>query len=1217
MAAPIGGSFRTERRPRFPNPRLELCRTAGDCGENMAAPIRELRFANVASVRSEGRGSRSLGGRRTDGDCSENMAAPIRELPYGKASTVPVPSAADVQPGIAVKTWRPPLGEFRTEQSARLPPLPWEPPYGRAVRALPGQRARVPRAPFPGRCRTGGDSGESLAAAVGIALPGQRARVPRSFMDSDSSRQCPGTKAPGPQRKGNIRRRRTREARSPPLLRYHRWRRRRRRDPEADGFFPRVRTELDVRPAELSSRAPNRSGRLTVLFSRARKRNRVRRPGRSFFRESFVPRIYFRASRSGSAFLGPRNFSRAPKYFSPECRSASVGTRNVSRASRGWRNFFSRTRKRNRGNRPPVLFSRSRNRGFDCAELFSRTRRRNRFPQNPELFSRAQNRGGPCGTFLARPETEVSHRDPGARRAASPADGAAATAEAADGEGGGSGARAAMSIVHDPSEAEPLCPALGLYLKPITKLAISVALPPLRPPGKSISNWEVMERLKAMVAGAGPDDVAAAEGGGAGGGAQPPPPLPHAQFSSLRIAKSTLDFIRFEAEVEQRALVRPFLARLDGRSIKLAGFADPLRVRAAEFRPDAPSRHDWDAFFRDAADMNETRPGERPDTIHLEGLPCRWFAPRGGGHGEATSASTSSTSARSEATSASTSASTSSTSARSEATSASTPSSTSARSEATSSATSASTSSTSARSEATSSTTSASTFSASAMASSSLSAASERPSEALLRQAFAAFGEIRQVDIPMLDPYREDMTGGVGGGGVGGGGGGRGFHTFGWGGGLHFEAYVQYREYAGFVRAMAALRGAKLMYKGEDGKAVACGIKVSFDATKHLSEASIRRRQLERQKLRELELQREEQKRREREAEERRRAEERKQKQLEQQQRERRREEKLRRREQRARDREQRRSRRRAEKLQAEEQRRLQEKIRTEERKLLLAQRNLQSIRLVAELLGRVEAAKLQQRERSEERRRRQRQEERRRLQEAELRRVEEEKARALGLQRRERELRQRLLSLLLSRRPDADAADASNPDPADADPAAGRHAGAADDLLRPVLDILHRVTHARAPPPPPPQDSNPDPKAPATATAPTQVLACIRENAPPKPGADAAAPPPPPLPPRDRGDHDKCNREPECERRSRSRGDGNGGERPRQHRKRAHADGSEDAEEEDGESRDPEREPRRQRQRRRREKDEERGRERKRSRHGRRSRSRSRSPRRRSAWNR
>ncbi|CAO2624234.1 A-kinase anchor protein 17A [Lemmus lemmus] len=615
---------------------------------------------------------------------------------------------------------------------------------------------------------------------------------------------------------------------------------------------------------------------------------------------------------------------------------------------------------------------------------------------------------------------------------------------------------AAATIVHDTSEAVALCPALGLYLKPITKLTISVALPPLKPPGRSISNWEVMERLKAVVA----------EGA-------------RAPFSALRIARSTLDFVRFEGEVENRALVRSCLALLDGRTIKLAGFPDALRVRAAEFRLDFPSRHDWDAFFRDAPDMDETRPGERPDTIHLEGLPCRWFAPRAG--------------------------------------------------------------------------------------------AEERPSEELLRQAFCAFGDIRRVDIPMLDPYRGEAAGRGGG-----------FHTFGLGGQLHFDAYVQYREYAGFVRAMNALRGMKLMFKGEDGKAVACGIKVSFDSTKHLSDASIRRRQLERQKLQELELQREEQKRREKEAEERQRAEERKQKQLEEQERERRREEKLRRREQRQRDREQRRSRRRVEKLQAEEQRRLQEKIRMEERKLLLAQRNLQSIRLVAELLSRVEAAKLQQRERSEERRRRQRQEERRRLQEAELRRVEEEKARALGLQQRERELRQRLLSLLLSRRPTPRSDTAPH----------------ADELLRPVLDILHRVTHARVP-----RDADPKPKAHAESAAPTQVLTCIPENAPPKPGASPAREPPP-LP-RDRDDRDKCNREPEPTRDPEPEHEGHSRS---QHRKRTRTDGADTEEEE--ELRDPERQ-----QRRRREKDKECGQERKHSRHGRHSRSRS--PRRRSAWNR
>ncbi|XP_054576168.1 A-kinase anchor protein 17A [Eptesicus fuscus] len=474
---------------------------------------------------------------------------------------------------------------------------------------------------------------------------------------------------------------------------------------------------------------------------------------------------------------------------------------------------------------------------------------------------------------------------------------------------------AAATIVHDTSEAVELCPAYGLYLKPITKMTISVALPQLKQPGKSISNWEVMERLKGMVH--------------------------HHQFSTLRISKSTMDFIRFEGEVENRSMVRAFLACLDGKTIKLSGFSDILKVRAAEFKIDFPTRHDWDSFFRDAKDMNETLPGERPDTIHLEGLPCKWFARREAG--------------------------------------------------------------------------------------------GEKPSEDVLVRVFERFGEIRHVDIPMLDPYREEMTG-------------RNFHTFSFGGHLNFEAYVQYREYAGFIQAMSALRGMKLMYKGEDGKAVACNIKVSFDSTKHLSDASIKKRQLERQKLQELERQREEQKRREKEAEERQRAEERKQKELEELERQRRREEKLRRREQRQRDRELRRSQKKLEKLQAEEQRQLQEKVRLEERRLLLAQRNLQSLRLLTALLGRAKAAKLQEQEQREQDLRRRQLEERRRLQEAELRRVEEEKERALGLQRKERQLRQRLLSILLSRKVD----DPQAPDELGVAPA---------DLLQPMLDILQSVS--------------------------------------------------------------------------------------------------------------------------------------------------------------
>ncbi|XP_028935419.1 A-kinase anchor protein 17A [Ornithorhynchus anatinus] len=558
---------------------------------------------------------------------------------------------------------------------------------------------------------------------------------------------------------------------------------------------------------------------------------------------------------------------------------------------------------------------------------------------------------------------------------------------------------AAATIVHDPSEAVELCPPQGLYLKPITKMTISVALPQLKQPGKSISNWEVMERLKAMV-------------------------QAH-QFSTLRISKSTMDFIRFEGEVENKSLIQPFLARLDGKTIKLSGFSDTLKVRAAEFKTDFPTRHDWDSFFRDAEDMNETLPGERPDTVHLGGLPCKWFARKESG--------------------------------------------------------------------------------------------SEKPSEAVVVRVFEAFGEIRTVDIPMLDPYREEMTG-------------RNFHTFSFGGHLNFEAYVQYREYAGFVRAMNALRGMKLMYKGDDGKAVACNIKVSFDSTKHLSDASIKKRQLERRKLQELEQQREEQKRKEKEAEERQKEEERKQKELEELEKERKREAKLRKREQKQKARETRRNQKKLEKIQAEEQKKLQEKIKLEERKLLLAQRNLQSIRLIAELLSRAKAAKVAEQEQKEERVRAERE---RQVQEAELRRVEEEKERALGLHRKEQELRQRLIHILLSKRarpllPPADRRpeprDREEEDREEEEEAAGRPRGANNPapsiqaLVGHLAQLYRREMMAAAaaataaPSPAGAGPAGPEPPRPCPG-----VLACIPANAQPAKGAAEAAGPlkePPPLAP-------------------------------------------------------------------------------------------------------
>lgn len=74
--------------------------------------------------------------------------------------------------------------------------------------------------------------------------------------------------------------------------------------------------------------------------------------------------------------------------------------------------------------------------------------------------------------------------------------------------------------------------------------------------------------------------------------------------------------------------MRNVLLRLDGRSLKLSSFSENVKVRASEAKDDYPSRHDWDAFYRDTRDMDEMKPGERPDTMHISNLPIRWFCPR-------------------------------------------------------------------------------------------------------------------------------------------------------------------------------------------------------------------------------------------------------------------------------------------------------------------------------------------------------------------------------------------------------------------------------------------------------------------------------------------------------------------------------------------------------------------------------------------------------------
>ncbi|KAK2082723.1 A-kinase anchor protein 17A [Saguinus oedipus] len=311
-----------------------------------------------------------------------------------------------------------------------------------------------------------------------------------------------------------------------------------------------------------------------------------------------------------------------------------------------------------------------------------------------------------------------------------------------------------------------------------------------------------------------------------------------------------------------------------------------------------------------------------------------------------------------------------------------------------------------------------------------------------------------------------------------------------------------------------------------------------------------------------------------------------------------------------------------------------------------------------AALSSSLQAVKLQEQERKEEKLRLQQQEERRRLQEAELRRVEEEKERALGLQRKERELRERLLSILLSKKPD------------------DTHAH--DELLQPVLDILHTVSSGCVGPATlhplagqPPAGAHREAPAPAEAvSAPKSVNGSVAEDAPGNEGQSACRVAPEDGSPEkrcpgvlscipdnsqqpkglpaceqnvskkdSRSEQDKCNREPSKgrgraggdalderhkrdrsrARRATSREDGKPRKERRTHKKHAHKDGSPRRRSGSANHARSRRSHSKDRHRRERSRERRGSASRKRNRHRRRSeRSRSRSPsRHRSAWNR
>ncbi|CAF0768759.1 unnamed protein product [Didymodactylos carnosus] len=401
-----------------------------------------------------------------------------------------------------------------------------------------------------------------------------------------------------------------------------------------------------------------------------------------------------------------------------------------------------------------------------------------------------------------------------------------------------------LQVCKDLSERSNLYEPLRMYLKPIARLNISMPLPVTRAPGQTISTWEIMEKIRSLIS---PDE-----------------------FIFLRLIKSASELYRFEGELESKQIARSCLIRLENSIIRIST-GHEFRLRAAEAKLQYPSRTDWETFFREAKNMSETKPGERADTVHIEGLPIKWFQEKPNPMAAVQAA-------------------------------------------------------------------------AHAIGSGSHIQSIDqeqnkdnKPSLEILKQVFSTFGEIRCCDIPSLDPYRfgidgqrvvpQDTT---------------------------FDAFIQYSEYISFVKAMDAFRNMKLMHIEENNVAYTAAVKVDFDRTRHLSDRIIKKRRIEQMKAVEMIKLTRAEAQRQKDEEERKKEIERLKIELQDAEADDFPGVKDITKDTRRRQREGKRRLKRLERKRLHEERTLSMKIAMEERKIMIAQRKLESMRLLEELFNRV-----------------------------------------------------------------------------------------------------------------------------------------------------------------------------------------------------------------------------------------------------------------------
>lgn len=140
----------------------------------------------------------------------------------------------------------------------------------------------------------------------------------------------------------------------------------------------------------------------------------------------------------------------------------------------------------------------------------------------------------------------------------------------------------------------------GLLFKSITKLNATLHIPNIKSTGSVVSNWELLERVRSI--------------------------LMSENSCQIKIISSSPSSVSLDIEPHTLKSRDEIINKLNGSSIKVSGLPNTIKIAATPFKCKQIKRHHWESHFRDAKYTDETKPGFRPDTVLIQGLPIKWFS---------------------------------------------------------------------------------------------------------------------------------------------------------------------------------------------------------------------------------------------------------------------------------------------------------------------------------------------------------------------------------------------------------------------------------------------------------------------------------------------------------------------------------------------------------------------------------------------------------------